>query len=239
MGLTRIRKTSRAKRRPARRPLNALDAELARKLNSKPPTEEEILAVWRDDDYGKQAAAAKKEEEEVKKFRKNATWLTRREEESLWAASNKYSAWEEKFVRTVEALRAQKIHSAKDMAKHFSKVGFTTLGGIALDARLVSILRDQFRHEGKMHRPPGFATKPGATLEPKNKHIHKSYCTYQNASPPSGGKKSTVKPARPSRRGILKIIRTGTEQRLAGKRGQRSVKLCRVGLATGPPVYVR
>lgn len=120
-----------------------------------------------------------REKEEGKKLlRAQYTWLSRREKESLYERSNQYPQWEQHFIDTIENLRANGIHSAKDFATYFAKRNFRTLGGLPLSPHLVSVLRDKYRREGKMHQPRN-ADLPTESQIGKKIGRHKSHYMYR------------------------------------------------------------
>ena len=134
------------------------------------PSESQILAFW--EKNSKHKTPVNEIEKQKKILRtKYASWLTRRESDSLWVSSDKYPAWERKFIDTVDAMRLAGKHSAKQLEERFSKMNFRTLGGLKLDARLIYLLRDKFRCEGKMHRPRQYKKKLISPVEPKKRRF--------------------------------------------------------------------
>lgn len=143
------------------------------------PSEAEILAIWeKGSRYERESAEVEKNKKLLRQ--KYPSWLTRREIESLWTKSDKYPVWERTFIETVEAMRSVGQHSAERMELRFGQMGFRTLGGLKLDARLIFLLRDRFRCEGKMHSPRKYKKNARTHLEPRNKQAHKAQFKYRS-----------------------------------------------------------
>jgi hypothetical protein len=121
-------------------------------------------------------------EEEIEREKttlREGTWPTRREKEGLLADSAKYPDWESELIQHFRALRANGIHSAKDIAKALGRYNFRTLSGDTLGVHLVNVLREQLRREGKLETPPGATVKPLNDVE----KAHSNHKTHPNYTP--------------------------------------------------------